>query len=198
MKLRLFIIMVLAALITALQFALVPLFSSECADITDVEQITAVRMIRLPDVAEPDVSEEPPPPEPPQSEPIDLSTEISIDVELDLPAFEINPRLDGGIAVSAPGIYGLGDLDQRPVSVYRAEPHYPARAQQRGIQGKVKVQFVINASGKAEQIKIIETDHPGVFEKSVIKAIKASTFKPGILDGEVVATRIVTSYGFKL
>ena len=148
MKLRLFIIMVLAALITALQLALVPLFSSECADISDVEQISAVRMIRLPETAqEPDMEEEPPPPEPPQSEPIDLSTDVSINIELDLPAFEINPRLDGGIAVQTPGVYGLSDLDQRPISVYRAEPIYPARAQQRGIQGKVKVQFVINASG---------------------------------------------------
>lgn len=197
MNCRLIIVFILAGLVTALQFALLPLFSSDAVRVNDVEQISVVRIVHLPDVEAP-AAEKEEPPEPPEAEPINLDSAMDLNIELQMPAFEINPRLETGIALQMPGSYSLGDLDQRPISIYRAEPFYPPRARQRGIQGWVRVEFVINAAGRAEQIKIIESVPQGCFDASVIKALNASTFKPGMFEGEAVPTRTATRYGFEL
>ena len=62
-------------------------------------------------------------------------------------------------------------------------PKYPHRAQYRGIEGAVTVQYSIDRHGRVTNPKIIEANPRGVFNKSVIRALRKSTFNPRKIDG---------------
>ena len=142
--------------------------------------------------------ERPQPPEELVRQDINLDLQLKLDVP-DM-EFEVNPRLDSGLLISAEKLkgmyYELGEVDTRPLPLYRAHPIYPPRADQLGIEGSVEVEFIINAAGRAERIRIVRATPAGYFENSVVKAVESSKFKPAVLDGEPVAVKVVTTYGF--
>lgn len=203
MSRRSLIAWLLAAGITMGQMVLIPLLSHQAPAGPDLETISPITMVRLDQPLPEPPEEDPTPPEakPEAPEPVPLDTPAPPDtpLDLDLPPLALNPRLETGIPMGppAPGAYTPGQLDQRPVPIYRARPLYPHRAEQRGITGSVKVSFIIDAAGHASMITIIEACPAGVFDESVIQAVRTSTFKPGMLAGKPVATKIVTQYGFQ-
>ncbi len=62
---------------------------------------------------------------------------------------------------------------------------YPERARERGIQGRVIVQFIVNKKGKAENYKVIRNIGAGC-GKAAIRAIQRARFEPGEVNGEPV------------
>ncbi len=62
--------------------------------------------------------------------------------------------------------------------ISRSVPKYPSRAQSSGVEGWVSVSFMINTKGIPEEIKIVESQPEGVFDKSAIKAVKKWRFSP--------------------
>ncbi len=88
------------------------------------------------------------------------------------------------IAVAeCPGI-DTEDEDYRPVKT--AQPAYPRRAQNRGIEGYAVVNFTITTEGEIKDVKISESEPKGVFDRSVIKAIRKFRYDPCIVDGEAM------------
>ncbi|MBW2202481.1 MAG: energy transducer TonB [Deltaproteobacteria bacterium] len=53
------------------------------------------------------------------------------------------------------GAYGIGDLDGPLTPLAQIPPLYPLRAKRLGIEGWVKVQFVVTERGVVDQIEII-------------------------------------------
>ena len=154
-------------------------------------------------------------PEKPRQKPEELpqaAPRRPISTKLRLP-FKLNHRLPGGpgtlalppftssalMNISAPpNIFSVGQLDAPLTSLARIPPIYPLRARRRGIEGWVKVQFVVNKSGQVVNIAIIEAQPTGIFEQSVKRCVSAWRFKPGTVDGLTVKTRVETTIRFTL
>lgn len=74
---------------------------------------------------------------------------------------------------------------------------YPVRAQELGIQGKVIVQFVINADGKVGAFKILRSVDP-LLDNEAIRVLKLMPkWLPGEQNGEKVAVYYILPVVFK-
>jgi protein TonB len=80
---------------------------------------------------------------------------------------------------------GAGDRDVLPL--VRIDPEYPPRAQQQGIEGYVIVEFTITSSGTVEDLRVIESKPPYVFDEAVLAAVRRWRYNPRVEDGVAVA-----------
>jgi protein TonB len=97
----------------------------------------------------------------------------------------LNPNLDfqmGDISV-APG------SDRDVIPLVRINPEYPRRAQQRGIEGWVQVEFTITAAGTVRDPTVIDADPKGLFEDAAVKAIGRWKYNPKVEEGRAVERR---------
>jgi periplasmic protein TonB len=150
------------------------------------------------------------PPDPPQPKQPPPTMERPLQARLTLP-FEINPRLPSGPqtlalpaldpgAVDASGLdaFAAGDLDSPLTVLVRVPPVYPLRAKHRGVQGWVRVRFVVNEEGGVDDVTVVESQPPGVFDRNVIRCVSGWRFKPGTVDGMPVKAWAETTIRFKL
>jgi periplasmic protein TonB len=134
-----------------------------------------------------------------------------IQPKLTLP-FEINPRLPGGLnslkvpdLSSAPlihshlsDLFSEGQLDAPLTVLVRIPPVYPLRARNRGIEGWVKVSFVVDDTGHVTNILILKSEPAEIFDQSVIRCVGGWRFKPGTIDGMKVKVKVETTIRFEL
>ena len=126
-------------------------------------------------------------------------------------AFEINTKLPAGSAalelpVAAINDQGLGlqnafetgDLDQPLIVLTRMPPFYPLNAKRKGIEGWVNVKFIVNEQGRVEDVSVLGSRPPGLFEESVIRCMSGWRFKPGMVKGEAVRVWAETTVRFEL
>jgi protein TonB len=113
---------------------------------------------------------------------------------LELPPMETGPQMPAGSA----NVFAEGDLDAPLTVLVRIPPVYPLRARRLGIEGRVRVSFLVETSGNVDQIKILEAEPAGVFESSVRQCVSRWRFKPGTIEGVPVRARMETTIQFKL
>ncbi len=94
--------------------------------------------------------------------------------------------------------YHAKELDLPLTALVKPSPVYPLKASRRGIQGWVKVQFIVNTSGLVEDVEIIQSNPSKVFDKNVIKCVAQWKFKPGTVEGALVSTLVKTTIKFQL
>jgi protein TonB len=75
--------------------------------------------------------------------------------------------------------FGLHEVDQKPVSLATLKPDYPFRAKRMGIEGYVTVQFLVDRSGRTQDLTIVAAEPTGIFDQTVRKAVPRWRFKPG-------------------
>lgn len=71
---------------------------------------------------------------------------------------------------------GLGDVKLHPIR--KPAPVYPAKAQQKGLRGRVVVQFTVRKNGKVADVKVVESDPPDVFDDAVLRAVRKWRYEP--------------------
>ena len=127
-------------------------------------------------------------------------------------AFEINPKLPAGpVALPSPqmetvvfeappmaGIFDLGELDGPLTPLVRIPPVYPFRAKRRGIEGWVKVKFLVTRQGTVDKIEIVAANPENTFEQSVRQCVSAWRFKPGTIEGVPVSTWATQTLKFEI
>jgi protein TonB len=130
---------------------------------------------------------------------------------LDLP-FEINPKLPAvsgtlpclpieKVAIGPSGlrhVYGMGEIDRPLIPYVQTPPIYPMEARRRGIEGWVKVRFVVMENGKVGDIEILDHHPGGIFDRAVVRCISAWRFSPGTVEGIPVKTQVETTVRFEL
>lgn len=199
----------MALLINVCLFALLPLLLDRNSVERAYEEITSVNFIRIrPEMEEPQEEKPPerekPPPEvlPKLSQQVPKPRQLKLEMP-DL-SFEINPKLDMGMAVAPPepepvmDFFDQGEVDQLPMTVFRMKPLYPFRAKRLGIEGSVSVKFLVDATGRVSRVTILGSNPPGVFDESVLKALPSWKFTPGELGGNAVNTWVSTVIQFDL
>ncbi len=142
----------------------------------------------------------PPPPErtaPPPRPQLDLHTapqpalpQLDMAMNLDIPlSFGEGPVL---------GPVAAAQVDSGFVPLSRQPPEYPYKAARRGIEGWVRVAFDVTETGDVENVEVIESDPPGVFDIAASRAVSRWRFKPRIIDGQAVSGKASQVVEFKL
>jgi len=73
------------------------------------------------------------------------------------------------------------------VALVRVKPVYPARAEVKGIEGYVIVEFSVGPDGTVSNVIVVESSH-AIFESSAIRAAERFRFKPQVVEGVPLAT----------
>lgn len=151
------------------------------------------------------------PPDPPKPKKPHIPQRRPVQAKLTVP-FEITPRLPGGpdtldlpplesapmISANLSDIFSPGQLDAPLTSLVRIAPVYPMHARRRGIEGWVKVAFIVDEQGHVHDVSILEAEPPAIFEQSVKRCVSTWRFKPGTIEGMPVRTKVVTTIRYRL
>ena len=97
------------------------------------------------------------------------------------------PIVDARGAMSRLSMSAGSDRDVIPL--VRINPDYPPRAQTRGIEGYVIVQFTITATGTVKDAIVVEAQPKGMFDDAALKAIARWRYNPRV-DGGVSVERV--------
>lgn len=199
-------------------FLFMPHLMVQNPDIVILEEaVSSVNVIRVKRKEKPVKPKPEKPHKPPEKikkvkQPVSRPERQKISPELSLP-FEINPRLPAGPAtlnlppvesvpmemdVQTGDMFSMEDLDAPLTTLARIPPVYPLRAKRRGIEGWVKVEFMVDEKGDVSQVNILGAVPEGMFEESVIRCVKSWKFKPGTIGGFPVKTRAETVIRFEL
>lgn len=137
-------------------------------------------IVRLPEEVEivPEQDIEPPlPPEPP---PLHLPR-IDGPETGDGPGFEFEPpTADTGKPTIAGG---LPDGDMLPI--VKVSPVYPNRAQTRGLEGYVLLEFTVDETGAVRDPRVVESSS-AIFDRSALNAVLRFKYKPRVINGAAV------------
>lgn len=88
-------------------------------------------------------------------------------------------------------------VDEKP-AVLSSPLIYPKRAKQREIEGKVVVSVLIGTEGRVKEIKILESQPPGVFDEAVLEALPNWMFSPAKYQNRPVQIWVTIPLDFSL
>ncbi|WP_457572219.1 energy transducer TonB [Desulfovulcanus sp.] len=124
-------------------------------------------------------------------------SKLNTDFEISPPELpESLPKAPGNL--SGPVGFELSQLDQPPKIISKVKPIYPFIARRRNITGKVVVRFLVDEHGYVRKITIEQASPRGIFEQSVIAALKKWRFRPGRYQGKPVPAWIQLPIQFSL
>jgi protein TonB len=86
-----------------------------------------------------------------------------------------------------------------PQPITRADPKYPERARRFNREGYVLVEFTIDVDGRVKNVRIVESDPEGLFDREVIRAMSKWRYAPQLVNGIAVERPgVTTRFNFKL
>lgn len=83
------------------------------------------------------------------------------------------------------------------LAAIQSKIQYPEMARRAGIEGRVTVQFIVNAEGRVENARVVKGIGGGCDEEA-LRVINETTFTPGIQRGRPVNVQLVLSINFSL
>ncbi|MFC7331735.1 energy transducer TonB [Rhodocista pekingensis] len=176
-------ILVTLALFWLMQYLII----GQTAKLDESARVKLIDFVRLQRDTQTETKERKPPDRPPPPETPPEPPKMSADPTAAPSgnAVNIDPgALNTGLDIAGPGAMAVADAEAIPL--FRMAPQYPERAASRGIEGYVVMEFTINETGGVENIKVIEANPPGYFERSAVKAMEKWKYKPKIVDGKPV------------
>ena len=174
----------LGAVVTFVLFMIMQaVISSDEANIDEGVQGKLLDMVRLTEDEEIQTKQrKPKPPPPPDEPPPDMpkpefeSSDVSTGV--DVGAVDVNVDLNvGGGGFSSDGEY---------LPIVKVAPVYPRRAQTRGIEGYVILEFIVTKTGAVTNPVVVEAKPPGIFDRAAINAALKFKYKPKVVNGEPI------------
>lgn len=120
----------------------------------------------------------PPPDEPPPDMPKPQFDSSDVSQGVDIGAIDVRVDLDvGGGGFSSDGEY---------LPIVKVAPIYPRRAQTRGIEGYVLLEFTVTKTGAVRDPHILESKPPGIFDRSALNAALKFKYKPKVVNGVAI------------
>jgi len=111
----------------------------------------------------------------------------------------IQPELNARAAMTKMTV-NVGGSDRDTMPLVRINPDYPPRAQNRGIEGWVLVEFTITAAGTVRDPRVIDASPKGYFEDAALKAISRWRYNPKVQEGvavERIGVRVRLSFNME-
>jgi protein TonB len=84
------------------------------------------------------------------------------------------------------------------VELAQATPTYPMRAKSRNIEGWVKIEFTVTASGAVTNAHVVGASPAGIFDGAALAAIQRFRFKPKMVNGKAVSGAATKKFNFNL
>jgi protein TonB len=135
------------------------------------------------------IDDTPPPP--------DMDFDANPDMTGD--GISIGAAVEGSIGLDSGGGFSMASADGDAVPMVRVPPQYPEKAMQRGIEGRVLVQFTISKIGTVKDAIVIASEPSSIFNKAALKSVSQWKYNPRIENGQAVEQKgIRTSVVFKL
>ncbi len=76
--------------------------------------------------------------------------------------------------------------DGEYLPIVKVAPVYPRRAQTRGIEGYVLLEFVVTKTGAVRDPVVIESKPPGIFDRAALQAALKFKYKPKVVNGQPI------------
>jgi protein TonB len=105
---------------------------------------------------------------------------------------------DALVADASARVVDEGQVEVAPRPVEREPPSFPPRARALGQSGWVAVVFVVDIDGTTQDVSVVESVPPGVFDDAAVEAVKGWRFEPGRVEGAPVPVRVRQSLKFAL
>lgn len=157
------------------------LIKSDRSPFSALGQGSILQFVRLAEEVEVPPDRDPPkPPPPPDEMPPDMP---EVDYDTDVTAgIEIGPVT---VETGDHGPVGAGfEADGEYLPIIKVLPVYPPRAQARGIEGHVLLEFVVTTSGAVRDPVVVEARPPGIFNRAAIEAALKFKYRPRVANGE--------------
>ncbi|HHL32467.1 MAG TPA: energy transducer TonB [Oceanospirillales bacterium] len=182
----------ISLMVALIEFSDKKLDSGERTKLPDIfmpeKEMMTNREVEKPE--KPKIDEQPPPEIPQQDfDNIDADSQIGA---INAPN-SMNADLDLSIGT------GLSASDGEYLPIVKVAPQYPSRAQSRGIEGYVLLEYTVTKQGTVSNPIVIEAVPSNIFNKAAIKSALKYKYKPRVVDGvpqEVKGVR--TKVTFKL
>ena len=91
----------------------------------------------------------------------------------------------------------MGGGVSAPSVLYKVDPEYSEEARKAKYSGTVLLSLVVDAQGKAQNIKVVRSLGLGLDEKAM-EAVMKWKFKPGMKNGVAVAVLATIEVNFRL
>ena len=96
--------------------------------------------------------------------------------------------------------YGM--VDQPPVikgglDGFERSIHYPQEAREAGLEGTVRVNFIVNTAGVVERAAVVQSVGRGI-DKEALRAVQSARFTPGRQQGNLVNVKTCLAIRFQL
>ncbi len=105
---------------------------------------------------------------------------------------------DALLGDASSAVMTAGSVDSPPRAVSRAAPEYPPRARAKGLTGYVAVSVLIAADGSIQDLRVLESEPPGTFDRAALDAVGRWRFEPATYEGLPVAVRVRQVVRFEL
>ncbi len=95
-------------------------------------------------------------------------------------------------------VAGCASTSRPPDLVSAGGVVYPVDAKDKKVEGYVRVAYDVSVDGSVTNVRVIESDPPGVFDEAAVAAVRGWRFHPAISDGKPVVKELVSRVNFKL
>lgn len=182
---RIIIGALLAAVVTAALFYMMPLLIAMADKSLDEKPARKIADITMPDrEIETNVKEQKPDkPDDPEEPPPDLD-QPDIEAEVNPDAVNMSPQMTAEVDIGLGNGLGTGDGEYLPI--VKVAPMYPRRANSRGIEGYCTVEYTVTKTGSIRDPVAVDCDPKGYFERTSVKAALKFKYKPRVIDGEAI------------
>jgi protein TonB len=177
----------MAAVVTFGLFYLMQSLIGVEGEIDDSDKIKVVDFVRVKRSEEVKKKER----EPPKKEEIDDTPPppdfvMDQNTSLDGGGIGIAAAVDTSMSLDTGGGFSMASADGDAVPMVRVPPQYPERALQRGVEGRVLIEFTISRSGSVKDAKVVAYEPSTIFNKAALKAVKQWKYNPKIVNGKAV------------
>ncbi|MBK1638706.1 hypothetical protein CCR85_00845 [Rhodothalassium salexigens] len=119
--------------------------------------------------------------DPPPEMKMEVNTDVSADAGLG--NFDADVRVDTQLSTGAIG----APTDGEYLPIVKVPAQYPRRAQERGVEGWVMLEFTVTKQGTVTDISVIDADPKGYFERAAKRAAAKWKYKPKVVNGQPIA-----------
>jgi periplasmic protein TonB len=148
----------------------------------------------------------PPPPERPKPQPTRAPAPAALTsglagLSFGLPQFQGDLLGDGGDllgASDAGAVMSEDVVDDPPRPTSRTACGFPARARARNVSGAVTLSVLVQADGSLSDVRVLESDPPGIFDDTALSCVRGWRFEPARYEGRPVAVRARQTLRFVL